>query len=57
MRRNTAVLLLALSILTATPTYAASVDRGFVSRFRHVIARFLGHMTTHDGDTVSPPKP
>ena len=56
MRRNTAVLLLALSILTATPTYAASVDRSFVSRVRHVIARFLGHMTSN-GDSLSPPKP
>ena len=56
MRRNTAVLLLALSILTATPTYAASMDRSFVSRVRHAIARFLGHMTSHE-DTLSPPKP
>ena len=56
MRRNTAVLLLALSILTATPTYAASADRSFVARVRHAIARFLGHVTSNE-DTISPPKP
>lgn len=56
MRRTAAVLLLALSILTATPTYAASIDRSFVSRVRHAIARFLGQMTSN-GDTLSPPKP
>ena len=35
---------------------AASADRSFVSRFRHVIAKFLSHMTSHE-DTLSPPKP
>lgn len=57
MRRNTAVLLLALSILTATPTYAAaSADRSFIARVRHAIARFLGHTTSNE-DNISPPKP
>ena len=57
MRRTTAVLLLSLSLLAATPTYAAgSIDRSFGSRIRSVIHRILRNIGS-TGDWLTPPKP
>jgi hypothetical protein len=57
MRRTTAVLLLSISLLAATPSYGAdSIDRSFRSRIRAAIHRILSYIGTN-GDSLTPPKP
>ncbi|HEX9160805.1 MAG TPA: hypothetical protein VF980_03785 [Thermoanaerobaculia bacterium] len=61
MRRATAFLILILVVFTAAPTYAASLDggfmdRGFFGRFKQIVVRALHHVVSN-GDYLSPPKP
>jgi hypothetical protein len=57
MRRTTAVLLLSLSLLAATPSYGAdSIDRSFGSRIRSAIHRILRQLGSNS-DWLTPPKP
>lgn len=56
MRRPTALLVLLVTLFFATPTFAASRDRDFVSRFRQFVAHITRLIGGH-GDVLTPPKP
>ena len=61
MRRATAVFVLFIALVTAAPTYAASLDggfmdRGFFGRFKQIVVRVVHHFVSN-GDNLSPPKP
>lgn len=57
MRRATALFALLVTLTLATPTYAASRDRDFGSRFRNIVSKIVHLFTGSTGDTLTPPKP
>ncbi|HEY3055302.1 MAG TPA: hypothetical protein VGK31_05160 [Thermoanaerobaculia bacterium] len=56
MRRHTAALLLALSVVSSFAAYAPGPDRSFFGRIRSAIHRVVRHIIS-DGDWLTPPKP